>query len=101
MTQQRGFSLIEMMIGLTIGLLILTVLSTLLVNNSKARVDLDQSMQQVENGRYAMQLLGDEIRHAGYYGEGALSLSAPTAPPDPCVTTVAAMTTALPLAVQG
>lgn len=99
--RQRGFSLVELMIGLTIGLLILTVLSSLLVNNSKARVDLDQSMQQVENGRYAMQMLGDELRQAGFYGEGQIAGSAPASLPDPCKMTVADMTAALPLPVQG
>lgn len=99
--RQRGFSLVELMIGLAIGLLILTILSSLLVNNSKARVDLDQSMQQVENGRYAMQMLGDELRQAGFYGEGQITTSPPAALPDPCLTTSAAMAAALPLPVQG
>lgn len=101
MNSQRGVSLIELMIGLTIGLLLLAALSALLANNSQARVELDKTMQQVENGRYASQLLSDEIRLAGYYGEGDTVGSLPAAPPDPCKTDIASLKKALPLAVQG
>jgi type IV pilus assembly protein PilW len=101
MTNQNGLSLVELMIGLTIGILMLTVLSALLVSSSNARTELDQTMQQVENGRYATQLLASELRHAGYYGEGSYSGSAPAGPIDPCATTAADLRAALPLAVQG
>jgi type IV pilus assembly protein PilW len=101
MRRQSGLSLIELMIGLTIGLLLLSALSALLVNNSQARVELDKTMQQVENGRYAMQLLGDEIRLAGYYGEGDTVGSVPAALPDPCATDIPSLKLALPVAVQG
>lgn len=88
------------MIGLTIGILLLTVLSALLVNNSQARVELDRTMQQVENGRYAMQLMSNELRLAGYYGEGLLT-AVPVALPDPCATDTASLQGALTVAVQG
>lgn len=101
MFRQKGFSIVELMIGLTIGILLLTVLSALLVNNSQARVELDRTMQQVENGRYAMQVLSSELRLAGYYGDGSSVGSVPVALPDPCVTDVASLKTALPVAIQG
>lgn len=100
--RQRGFSIVELMIGLTIGLLMLTVLSALLVNNSQARVELDRTMQQVENGRYAMQTMFSELRLAGYYGAGESVGAAPAAGvPDPCATDMASLKAALPVAVQG
>lgn len=101
MFKQNGFSIVELMIGLTIGILLLTVLSALLVNNSQARVELDRTMQQVENGRYAMQVLSSELRLAGYYGDGSSVGSVPAALPDPCVTDVASLKAALPVAIQG
>jgi len=100
-SRQRGISIVELMVGLTVGLLLLVVLSALLINNTRARSDLDNSMQQVENGRYAMQLLAGELRHAGYYGSGSISDSPPASLPDPCVTTIANLKTSLPLPVQG
>jgi len=63
---KRGFSLVELMVALTIASLLLLGLATLFVNNSKARSELDKSSRQIENGRYAMQVLFDELRHAGY-----------------------------------
>jgi len=98
---QKGLSLIELMIGMTIGILMLVVLSALLSNNTQARAELDQTMQQVENGRYAMQMMTTELRHAGYYGEGSSVGKAPVAVPDPCATVLADQKTALPIAVQG
>jgi len=94
-------SIVELMIGLTIGILLLVVLSALLINNTRARSDLDNSMQQVENGRYAVQLLAGELRHAGFYGEGSATGSTPASLPDPCVATVAGLKASLPLPVQG
>lgn len=101
MSKQNGFSIVELMVGLTIGILLLTVLSALLVNNSQARVELDRTMQQVENGRYAMQVLSSELRLAGYYGDGSSVGTVPAAMPDPCVTDVASLKTALSVAIQG
>lgn len=101
MTRQHGFSLVELMIGLTIGILLLTVLSALLVNNSQARTELDRTMQQVENGRYAMQVMASELRLAGYYGEGSAVGSVPVALPDPCATDPTSLKAALAIAIQG
>jgi type IV pilus assembly protein PilW len=98
---ERGFSIVELMVGLTIGLVIMASLSYLLVNNTGARAELDKSMQQIENGRYAMELLRGELRLAGYYGPSYSFGGAPVALPDPCATDVASLGQALPLAVQG
>lgn len=101
---QRGLSLIELMISITIGLLILVALSTLFINQSKARVELDKSNRMIDNGRYALELLSDDLMLAGYYGEFAPTSSVPAMPtsmPDPCSTSPANMSAALQLAVQG
>lgn len=99
---QRGFSLIELMIGITLGLLILAALSAVLVNNIQSRNDIERANQQAENGRYAAQVISDDLRLAGYLAElDPFSLPTPAAKPDPCATDLATLTTALPLAVQG
>jgi type IV pilus assembly protein PilW len=100
---QLGLSLIELMISITIGLLILVALSTLFINQSKARVELDKSNRMIDNGRYALELLSDNLRLAGYYGEFAPASGIPVIPatlPDPCSTTASDMAAALQLAVQ-
>lgn len=101
---QRGLSLIELMISITIGLLILVSLSTMFVNQSKTRSELDKSNRMIDNGRYALEVLSDNLRMAGYYGEFEPTSSVPAVPamlPDPCSTDAAAVSASLQLAVQG
>lgn len=113
----HGFSLVELMVSITIGLFLILGLSTLLVNSSHTRTELEKASRQIENGRYATQLLRDAITHAGYYGEYSCqsdstspTLCTPTSPPtpltalpDPCLTTLAGLshTRGLPLPIQG
>jgi len=104
---QLGLSLIELMISITIGLLILVALSSLFINQSRARIELDKSNRMIDNGSYALQLLSDDLRVAGYYGEfvpvsGASPVPVmPAALPDPCSTNPVIMAASLQLAVQG
>ncbi|HEU0220454.1 MAG TPA: PilW family protein [Gallionella sp.] len=84
---QRGLSLIELMISITIGLLILSALSTLFANQSRTRSELDKSNRMIDNGRYALEVLTDNLRLAGFYSNYAPS-GTPTATPDPCDLTI-------------
>lgn len=100
--RERGFSLIELMVAVTLSLLLLLGLAAYFVSSSGSFAEAERVSRQVENGRYAMYILSEEIRHAGFYGESASFGSAPaTAPPDPCSTTLATLVTALPIAIQG
>ncbi len=66
--RQHGFSLVELMIALTVSLLLLVGLSTVLVNTRQAN-RLQTGLQQLnENGRYAIELMARDLRMAGYYG---------------------------------
>ncbi len=80
---QHGLSLVELMISITIGLLILSALSTLFINQSRTRAELDKSNRMIDNGRYALELLSDNLRLAGFYGNYKPS-GTPAATPDPC-----------------
>jgi len=80
---QSGLSLIELMISITIGLLILVALSTLFINQSKTRVELDKSNRMIDNGRYALELLSGNLRLAGFYDNYAPS-GTPTTLYGPC-----------------
>ena len=101
----RGVSLIELMTALTIGLLILAGLTSVFVNSSTANRELKNSSEQIENGRYAIELLAADIRHAGYYGELSTLPVVPASAPDPCAALTAGavsdtVNTALALPVQ-
>jgi type IV pilus assembly protein PilW len=78
-----GISLIELMIAIAIGLFITGVLSFVFVDSSRAFRELRKSGEQIENGRHALSLLADAIRHAGYFGQLG-TFNAPVAV-DPCV----------------
>ncbi len=98
----KGFSLVEMMIGITLGLLVVAGVGTIFANNYRTRVETEKTNLQIENGRYATQLLTDEMRMAGYYGElDPTSLTTPSTLPDPCDTTNATLVSAVALPVQG
>lgn len=102
-----GFSLIELMISITVGLLILAALLGVFLQGSKARSQNDRISRQIESGRYAMQLLGREIQQAGYFAhfnpslETGVGLPTPATKPNACETGLAGLTAALPLHVQG
>lgn len=98
----RGFSLIELMVSMTIGLMILGGLLGLLASQSRSRAELDRASRLIDNGRYAIELLTDDLRHAGFYGTfDPTGMAIPAVLPDPCATALADITAALPLHTQG
>lgn len=103
--RQGGLSLVELMISLTIGLLLLAGITSLIVQQSSSRDELEKSSRQIENGRYAMQLLHDDIQLAGFYGEYTPpSGTTYTVPTDPCALTTSsgwATTPTVPVAIYG
>lgn len=100
--RQAGLSLVELLVALTIGLLLLAGLTLIFVNSSEANRELQKTAQQIENGRYATDLLSQELHHAGFYGHFHELPAPPTGSPDPCETASATnLYNALPFAVQG
>jgi len=81
-----GFSLVELMIAMTIGLMLLAGLTLIFVNSSNASRELQKTSQQIENGRYAIDVISTDLRHAGFYGHlhSMGSIPVPGAAPDPC-----------------
>lgn len=69
----KGFGLIELMIAITLGLLLSTVvIQVFLASNQSSRVQ-DSLGRVQENARFAMQFIGKEVRMSGYIGCGALA----------------------------
>ena len=78
-----GFSLVEMMISITIGLMIVAALVGVLVSNSRNAKTNDRSSELQSNGRFAMEHLKRELRHSGYRGyTWAEPISPPSAMPN-------------------
>lgn len=98
--QQAGLSLVELLISMTLGLLLMAAVGGLFVGSSRSDAELQKAGQQIENGRYAIELLTDDLKHAGFYGEFS-SLPALVGPYDPCETaSVANILAATTLPVQ-
>ncbi|HEY0845915.1 MAG TPA: PilW family protein [Noviherbaspirillum sp.] len=100
--RQSGFSLVELMVAITIGLLLLAGLAGVFTTTSASRNEVDRTNRRIENGRYAVQLLMEDLRLAGYLGElDPSSLATPASKPDPCATATADLKAAMPLHIQG
>lgn len=66
--QLAGFTLIELMVAMVIGLFLVLAMTTLLINVSRNNSEMSKTNGLIENGRFALQLLEDEVSHAGFLG---------------------------------
>ena len=68
-----GYSLIELMVALTIGLVLLLGVGTVFVT-SRATYEVSETQaRMVDDGRFVMQLLGDDLRMAGTWGQNSFT----------------------------
>lgn len=63
-----GLSLIELLIAMVLGLTLATGVIQIYVGTSATERDQDARLRMQENGRFALNFLGNEIRMAGYLG---------------------------------
>ena len=94
--RQGGFSLVELMISLVIGLVILGALVALFSGTSRANREMATANSVIENGRFAIQLLENDVVHAGFWGSYVpvyddqtavlppADTDVPSVVPDPC-----------------
>lgn len=115
MTRSRGFTIIEFMIAMTLSLLVLAALTAAFVASSRSRAEIERANEQMESGRFALQILTDDLEMAGFYSHLDLDIALnvefpmvrPTAKINPCVTAVSAvgvnndLIDALPMHIQG
>lgn len=94
---QRGFTLVELMISLVLGLLIILALFIMLINVNRNNSELSSTNRLIENGRFSLQLLTSDVSHSGYWAghvpefdnlTGSTTVGptdVPTGVPDPCL----------------
>ena len=99
-SREDGTSLIELMIAMTLGLLVVGAMTSIFINNSQARRELDKSAQQLENGRYAIQLLRDEISQAGFY-DALAAVPGGVTTASPCSESLTEWKASMGIAVEG
>jgi type IV pilus assembly protein PilW len=91
---QAGFTLVELMVAMVLGLFIVLALVTLLINVNRNNGEMTKTNRIIENGRFASQLLEADVSHAGFLGgfipsfddlsTTTVPTDVPTAVPDPC-----------------
>lgn len=64
----KGFTLIELMISITLGLVIISALIGILFSSSSSSKSNERTSELQTNGRYALNALKQELRQAGYRG---------------------------------
>lgn len=100
---QQGLTLVEFMVSITIGLLLVAAVATLIASQSSNRAEVDRAGRLIENGRYGIRALTDDLQMAGYWGElsGVPTAAALAAMPDACALDLATLEAASQLHVQG
>lgn len=84
-TRESGLSLLEILIALGLGAFMLLGVLSLMASVSSTRTKIAETSDQIENGRYALQLLSDDIALAGFYGKYHPGVGVATySLPDPC-----------------
>lgn len=100
--RQSGLSLVEILAAMAIAMFLMLGLAAVFSNSARTSSELNHSLQQIENGRFAVQTLSDQVALAGFYGRLPSMLAPPATLPDPCdFTTMADLRTATAFPVQG
>lgn len=90
LSRQTGFSLIELMVSIALGLLIMSGVLAIYIDLTRSNAELAKMNRQIENGRFSVQLLQQELWHAGFWDGHVPRLPSnplytpPTAIPNPC-----------------
>lgn len=72
---QRGFSLVELMISMTLGLILLIALAYFFLGSRQLNRTHDDVSRMQESGRHALETLGRAIRQAGYRSDAELTFA--------------------------
>ncbi|MET3378031.1 MULTISPECIES: PilW family protein [Variovorax] len=94
--RQRGLTLIELMVAITIMLIVMAALLALFLNVSNTQREMERVNRQVESGRLSVFVLENELSHAGFWENympqfddltiNGVPEHVPTGtPPDPCL----------------
>ena len=73
---QKGFTLIEFMIALVLGMTVVLGITTLFIDSSKAVTDVNRAHRSLENSLFATDVLASELGLIGYWGEASAPIIA-------------------------
>ncbi|MFT4823998.1 MAG: type IV pilus assembly protein PilW [Halioglobus sp.] len=64
-----GFSLIELMIGMLLGILLMAGAASIYLGSKRSFTEVEQVATLSDNGRFALKLMTDSLRHIGFSGQ--------------------------------
>jgi len=96
LTSQSGFSIIELMVAMTVSLFIIGALITVVLGGSATARSRERVSDLQTNGRYAMEQIKTDLVHAGYLGISSLFW-----PDQPITTNGIAVTSACDVSTVG
>jgi type IV pilus assembly protein PilW len=64
-----GFTLVEILVALAVGMVILLALTVLFSRNTGNQSELERMTRQLEGARFSLDAMSEDILHAGYFGE--------------------------------
>lgn len=81
--RHQGFSLIELMVAMAIGLFLVAGVFTVYVNGRQSQNTIDEQVGMIDNARFALEVMASDIRQAGVYGrlKEHGKMNVPTLPP--------------------
>jgi type IV pilus assembly protein PilW len=65
--RQSGFSLIELMVAVALSLLLMMAILQLFLDVIRTQDEMSKTNAQMENGRFAMQVIADDVMHGGFW----------------------------------
>ena len=89
--REAGFSIVELLIAVALGLIILAALTTFFVQTSANRHEMERNTRQIENGRFAIDTLRDDIVMAGFFADMAPGATPTWLTNAPCPADVASL----------
>ena len=66
--RQHGFTLVELMVAIALGMLVMVALVAVYLNVSRTNSEMYKTNGLIENGRFAVDVLNEDLAHAGYWG---------------------------------
>ena len=101
-SKYSGLSLIELMVALAISSVLMLGLVASFKSSSDAHRQLERAGDLIENGRYAMSIIGEDVSTAGYFGYYYDQSNPPTTLADPCETSsLTNLTAAIKMPIEG
>lgn len=71
----RGFSLIELMLAMLIGIIIIGGVMSLYISTRNTQRTSEDQLQMIADARFVVNTIAYDLRHAGYWGEADVNTS--------------------------